>query len=136
MRLRLQETARPNNLKRGPGGIVDVEFIAQTLQLKHQGQPRSIRVPGTIDALEQLSAAGCLGEDDARFLTDAYRFLRNVEARLRLMNTAARHDLPQDPRELVKLSRLLRYDRPEMLLEHCARYTAEVRRRFERLILE
>ncbi len=58
MRHRLEETARPNNLKRGPGGLVDVEFIAQMLQLKHGEQHLEVRVPGTLEALAALEKLG------------------------------------------------------------------------------
>ena len=50
----------------------------------------------TLDALGALSAAGCLSPEDAAFFAERYRFMRSVEARLRLMNTVARHDLPED----------------------------------------
>ena len=54
MRARLEETASQRNLKRGPGGTVDTEFLVQMLQLKHGGEDTSIRVPGTLDALTAL----------------------------------------------------------------------------------
>ena len=53
MRMRLEETASQRNLKRGPGGTVDTEFLVQMLQLKHGGDDPSIRVPGTLDALDR-----------------------------------------------------------------------------------
>jgi glutamate-ammonia-ligase adenylyltransferase len=56
-----------------------------------------------------------------------------VEAGLRLMNTTARHDFPQDDLELRKLAYLLNYDPPDRLAEDCRRYTAENRTRFERI---
>ena len=55
MRLRLQDTAKPNDIKRGAGGIVDIEFIVQMLQLKHGGEIPAVRVPGTRDALAALA---------------------------------------------------------------------------------
>ena len=60
MRTRLEDTASKRNLKRGPGGTVDTEFLVQMLQLKHGGDDPSIRVPGTLDALTALEKGGYL----------------------------------------------------------------------------
>jgi glutamate-ammonia-ligase adenylyltransferase len=133
MRMRLEETATRRNIKRGPGGIVDIEFLVQMLQLRHGGKPARIRAPGTLDALAALKEAGHLSEADFTFLAKAYRFLRNVEARIRLMNAAARHDLPEDGLELAKLARLLGYESGDQLLADCERTTGEVRQTFDRL---
>ena len=95
MRIRMQQSASDQNLKRGIGGTVDVEFIVQMLQLKHVDQYPEILVPGTLDAIAALRQAGLLADDDARHLDRSYRFLRSIESGLRLMNTAARHDLPE-----------------------------------------
>ena len=134
MRMRMQETANPRNLKRGAGGIVDVEFLVQMLQLKHQGMPVSIRASGTLEALEALLDAGYVSADDHDFLSRAYRFLRNVEARIRLMNMPGRHDLPQDERDLAKLARLLKYSGTDELLRDCEHFTSQVRKRFDRIV--
>jgi glutamate-ammonia-ligase adenylyltransferase len=136
MRLRLQESASPRNLKRGPGGTVDIEFIVQMLQLKHASQTPEALVPGTLNAIAALRAARHLRDDDADYLQQSYRFLRSVEARLRLMNTTARHDLPEDELELNKLAFLLGCDGPAPLLENCRSYTSENRKRFNRLFDE
>jgi glutamate-ammonia-ligase adenylyltransferase len=134
MRMRMQETANPRNLKRGAGGIVDVEFLVQMLQLAHEGRPETIRTPGTLDALAALHEADYLSADDHEFLSRAYRFLRNVEARIRLMNMPARHELPEDERDLARLARLLGYTGTDKLLYDCQAYTTEVRRRFDRIV--
>lgn len=133
MRQRLEETATPRNLKRGPGGTVDIEFAVQMLQLKHAAIHPDVLTPGTLDAISALHAAGCLGADDLEFFHKSYRFLRSVETGLRLMNTAARHDLPQDPIDQRKLAFLLGYEATEPLLEASAHYTTENRRRFKRI---
>ena len=93
MRIRMQQSASDQNLKRGIGGTVDVEFIVQMLQLKYVDQYPDILVPGTLDAIAALRRAGLLAAEDARHLDRSYRFLRSIESGLRLMNTAARHDL-------------------------------------------
>jgi [glutamine synthetase] adenylyltransferase / [glutamine synthetase]-adenylyl-L-tyrosine phosphorylase len=133
MRQRLEETSTPGNLKRGPGGLVDIEFLVQMLQLKHARSKPHLAVPGTLDALHVLHDAGIIKRDDFEFFVASYRFLRTIQSRLRLMSTTARDDLPDDPRERSKLARLLRYENTEALLADCRRYTAENRRRAERL---
>ncbi len=133
MRMRLQETAKPGNLKRGIGGIVDIEFLVQMLQLKHGGDCPQIRVPGTFEALAALHQAGLLGGDDFEYFDKSYRTSRTIIGRLQLMNTTAGHDLPTDPIELAKLARLLNYPDPAKLLSDCEHFRLENRRRFERL---
>jgi glutamate-ammonia-ligase adenylyltransferase len=133
MRMRLQETAKPNDIKRGAGGIVDIEFIAQMLQLKHGGELPAIRTPGTRDALEALHNAGVLSDDDFHFLSASYTTLRTIEGRLRLMTPTARDELPQDPIEQAKLARLLNYADAAALLADWQSLREENRERFERI---
>jgi [glutamine synthetase] adenylyltransferase / [glutamine synthetase]-adenylyl-L-tyrosine phosphorylase len=133
MRLRLEETATKTNLKRGPGGTVDIEFAVQMLQMKHGAARPECLVPGTLNAIEGLRQANALSQDDADYLSQSYRFLRAVEARLRLMNTTARHDVPDDESERKKLAYLLGYDDADKLIEDCRNFTAENRRRCDRL---
>ncbi|NLS95160.1 MAG: bifunctional [glutamate--ammonia ligase]-adenylyl-L-tyrosine phosphorylase/[glutamate--ammonia-ligase] adenylyltransferase [Planctomycetaceae bacterium] len=133
MRRRMQGTAEGANLKRGPGGIVDIEFLVQMLQLKHGRRLETVRTPNTLRALRALRKAGLLADDDARFLTDSYRFLRILEGRLRLMNLTDQNKLPDDPTELTKLSHLLRWPSGGALLVDFERYLAETRKCFDRL---
>jgi glutamate-ammonia-ligase adenylyltransferase len=133
MRLRMEHTAKPKNLKRGPGGLVDVEFVAQMLQLKHGGKHPEVRASATLDALEKLEHIGAISRDDLDFFSTSYRVLLAMVSRLRLMNTTARHDLPEVPDEQVKLARLLEYPDREKLLVDCQRLTAENRARFNKI---
>jgi [glutamine synthetase] adenylyltransferase / [glutamine synthetase]-adenylyl-L-tyrosine phosphorylase len=133
MRARLEETASNRNLKRGAGGTVDTEFLVQMLQLKHGGSDPSIRVPGTLDALEALREAGYLAADDADYFRQSYRFQRSIEARIRLMDATGRHELPDSDRELAKLAFLLNYSNPQALLAEAERTFAENRVRFNRI---
>jgi glutamate-ammonia-ligase adenylyltransferase len=135
MRIRLQENASVRNLKRGPGGTVDTEFLVQMLQLRHGGQDQSLRVPGTLDAIEAFRNGGYLSPDDADFFSKSYRFQRNVEARIRLMDAAGRHELPDNERELAKLAYLLNYRKQE-LVDEAQHYFAENRQRFDRIFAE
>lgn len=132
MRGRLEATVSGGNLKRGPGGLVDIEFLVQMLQLQNGRDIAAVRVPGTLAALDALAAAGKLNAADHQFFAKSFRFLRTIQARLRLMSTTARDDLPEDPRELAKLAGLLGYGAADELLADCRDYTTEIRRRFER----
>jgi len=131
MRRRLQETAASGDLKRGPGGIVDVEFLLQMLQLKHGRRNPKIRRPNTLSALDALHAEGYLSAADCEFFHRSYRLLRTIEGRLRLMNSTARDNLPQDPTELSKLAQLLVYRSGEALLADYERSTRRIRSRFD-----
>ncbi len=133
MRVRLEETASKRNLKRGPGGTVDTEFLVQMLQLKHGRDDASIRVPGTLDALSALEQGGYLSADDAQYFSRSYRFQRSIEARIRLMDAAGRHELPDNDRELAKLAYLIGYSRPHDLVAEAERTFAENRARFNRI---
>jgi len=133
MRYRLESSASPHNLKRGPGGTVDVEFAVQMLQLQHGGRRPEVRATGTLEAIDRLHAAGILSDDDHGKLSYGYRFLRSVESRIRLMNASARHDMPQSELELGRLAYLLGYSAVEELTRDTERVRGENRRCFERL---
>jgi glutamate-ammonia-ligase adenylyltransferase len=133
MRRRLEETAGRRNIKRGPGGTVDIEFAVQMLQLKHAARDAEVLTPNTLAALAVLHERGHLGSDYFAFFDRAYRTLRNIEAHLRLMNTTARHDLPEDETELKKLAWLLNYPSASALDEATTAITRETRERFDRL---
>jgi glutamate-ammonia-ligase adenylyltransferase len=96
-------------LKRGRGGIRDVEFAVQLLQLVHGRHDVSVRSRSTLGALEQLANAGYIEPVDQPPLADAYRFLRTVEHRLQLWDEQQTHTLPSDRGALVRLARVLGY---------------------------
>jgi glutamate-ammonia-ligase adenylyltransferase len=133
MRLRMEDGASKRNLKRGPGGTVDTEFLVQMLQLKHGRDDTTIRVPGTLDALTALEQSGYLSADDAEYFRTSYRFQRNIEARIRLMDFTGRHELPDSERDLAKLAYLLNYANPQALVAEAEHTFAENRTRFNRI---
>jgi glutamate-ammonia-ligase adenylyltransferase len=96
-------------VKRGRGGIRDIEFAVQLLQLVHGRHDVSVRSPTTLDALAQLSDGGYIEMNDARQLDDAYRFLRTVEHRLQLQDEQQTHTLPTDIAARTRLARVLGY---------------------------
>ncbi len=87
-------------LKLGPGGLRDIEFAVQLLQLVHGRLDESLREPATLPALAMLAAGGYVGRRDAAELAEAYRFLRRVEHLLQLRNLRRTHTMPEDPAAL------------------------------------
>ena len=81
MRQKLEAAASARSLKRGRGGIVDVEFVVQLLQMKHGREHPEVLCPNVWDSLDALEAAGLLPAADAASLRSGYSFLRLVEAR-------------------------------------------------------
>jgi glutamate-ammonia-ligase adenylyltransferase len=126
-------------LKRGYGGIRDIEFAVQLLQLVHGRHDPSIRARGTLDALEQLSSGGYITVPDARQLDEAYVWLRTVEHRLQLVDEHQTHTLPTDDRARTHLARVLGYrDKPgatavDQLDAHHQRHQRIVRSIHEKL---
>ena len=131
MRYRMEDGARTTNLKRGPGGIVDIEFLVQMLQLVHGGANPAIRTPETLAGLVAVHAAGHLADAEFAFLQRAYHSLRAIEGRLRLLDAAARHEFPEAPEDRRKLAHLLGYQKPEQLVEDVGSLTTRTRQTFE-----
>ena len=97
-------------VKLGRGGIREIEFIVQFLQLVHGWQNPAVRIRNSLDALEKLAADGFMLKADAQFLSDAYRFLRNVEHRLQMVHGLQTHTLPKGARDLETLARSLGFE--------------------------
>jgi glutamate-ammonia-ligase adenylyltransferase len=133
MRARLEETAPAGDLKRASGGIVDIEFIVQMLQLQHARKNPHLRVANTLQALDALAASALMTAEEHGFFTASYRLLRTIESRLRLMSATARDHLPQDPTELNKLAHLLHYSSSDALWSDYQNVTRQVRERFDRI---
>jgi glutamate-ammonia-ligase adenylyltransferase len=113
MRRRIIENVPPRELpreiKRGPGGLRDIEFAVQLLQLVHGRADESLRAPGTLAALRALVAGGYVGRQDGETLVRGYRFLRSVEHRLQLQQLRRTHLVPEDPAALRWLAHALGY---------------------------
>ena len=131
MRARMEATATLANLKRGIGGTVDIEFCVQMLQLRYGLEFPEVLQPGTLKAISSLEEAKLLTSEDAESLRSGYRLLRSVESRLRLLNTTARHDLPEKDGELDKLAYILRVDDVGSLQRELASSRRENRRVFQ-----
>ncbi|OKK02035.1 bifunctional [glutamine synthetase] adenylyltransferase/[glutamine synthetase]-adenylyl-L-tyrosine phosphorylase [Streptomyces sp. CB02400] len=122
-------------LKLGPGGLRDVEFAVQLLQLVHGRADASLRSGTTLDALKALAAGGYVGRADAAQLDDAYRFLRSMEHRIQLHRLRRTHLVPEDEADLRRLGRSLdlRTDPVATLTREWKRHASVVRRLHEKL---
>ncbi|MFH9008828.1 bifunctional [glutamine synthetase] adenylyltransferase/[glutamine synthetase]-adenylyl-L-tyrosine phosphorylase [Streptomyces afghaniensis] len=122
-------------LKLGPGGLRDVEFAVQLLQLVHGRTDTSLRSGTTLDALKALATGGYVGRADAAQLDEAYRFLRSMEHRIQLFRLRRTHLVPEDEAELRRIGRSLglRTDPVAELLREWKRHATVVRRLHEKL---
>jgi glutamate-ammonia-ligase adenylyltransferase len=94
-------------IKLGPGGLRDMEFAVQLLQLVHGRTDPGLRQPGTLDAVLALAGGGYVGRRDAEILAEAYRFLRRIEHLLQLRQLRRTHTLPDDVATLRWIGRVL-----------------------------
>ncbi|MEV6928071.1 bifunctional [glutamine synthetase] adenylyltransferase/[glutamine synthetase]-adenylyl-L-tyrosine phosphorylase [Dactylosporangium sp. NPDC051485] len=121
-------------IKRGPGGLRDIEFAVQLLQLVHGRADESLRTPSTLAGLRALIEGGHVGLADGEALLRAYRFLRVVEHRLQLQRLRRTHTVPDDPAGLRWLAHALGYrpnaarDAVESFRADWVRHAGEVRR--------
>ncbi|MFC8509577.1 bifunctional [glutamine synthetase] adenylyltransferase/[glutamine synthetase]-adenylyl-L-tyrosine phosphorylase [Streptomyces sp. NPDC057411] len=122
-------------LKLGPGGLRDVEFAVQLLQLVHGRSDATLHSGATLDALAALAAGGYVGRADAAQLDDAYRFLRAMEHRIQLYRLRRTHLVPEAEADLRRLGRSLglRTDPVAELNREWKRHAAVVRRLHEKL---
>ncbi|MPZ87673.1 MAG: bifunctional [glutamine synthetase] adenylyltransferase/[glutamine synthetase]-adenylyl-L-tyrosine phosphorylase [Nitriliruptorales bacterium] len=119
--------AGEREVKLAPGGLRDIEFAVQLLQLVHGRHDPTLRQRGTLPALAALAAAGYIGEDDAELFANAYGFLRTVEHRLQLRALRRTHALPADEPSRQRLARTLGYaDGPDA--RAVERFDADLRR--------
>ncbi|MGO4634803.1 bifunctional [glutamine synthetase] adenylyltransferase/[glutamine synthetase]-adenylyl-L-tyrosine phosphorylase [Streptomyces sp. 2RAF24] len=122
-------------LKLGPGGLRDVEFAVQLLQLVHGRSDATLHSGSTLEALAALAAGGYVGRADAAQLDDAYRFLRAMEHRIQLYRLRRTHLVPEGEADLRRLGRSLglRTDPVAELNKEWKRHATVVRRLHEKL---
>jgi glutamate-ammonia-ligase adenylyltransferase len=135
MKARIEHQPRDTtfHLKHGPGGLSDVEFFTQLLQMRHGGSDASLRVQGTIAALTRLTDAGTLTGKQARDMIDAYRFCAHVRNRLFLQLGRPTDNIPIDALQGARLARSLGYQASprSTLREDYRRITRRARRLVE-----
>jgi glutamine synthetase adenylyltransferase len=139
LRERAEAQARARNayetdLKNGWGGIRDIEFSVQALQLMLGGRLPRLRTPATLDALQRLKHARILAPDEARALQDAYIFLRTAEHRLQLQFGHQTHLLPTDPKARARLAKLMGFADPDAFEQTLAHHRTVARAFRERVL--
>jgi glutamate-ammonia-ligase adenylyltransferase len=130
-----QKTSRAgvsdSEVKTGHGGIRDIEFTIQFLQLLNGGDLPALRQRNTLLAMHALERAGCLTDQEYRVLDDAYRFLRRTEHRLQVLFDLQTHRLPESEEELRKLALRMGYPQPAVSVPRSVRGERRRRRRAE-----
>src|SRR6185503_7904434 len=124
----------PRDLKRGPGGLADVEFVVQTMQLKYGGERPPLRTPNTWQALAALREAGLLSPLEHDELKAGYDFLLRVQSRLRIVHNRTLDAVPEAPDDVDKLGRRLGFDGGARFLAALDERRARTRELFARLM--
>lgn len=126
---------RERQLKLGSGGLRDVEFAVQLLQLVHGRGDENIRSTTTLVALQQLIDGGYVGRRDGAAMEEAYEFLRTLEHRIQLYRLQRTHIVPEDPEDLRRLGRSMgfRHQPAENLVKEWQAHRRQVRRLHEKL---
>jgi glutamate-ammonia-ligase adenylyltransferase len=105
IRENISERERAFNIKLMEGGIRDIEFIVQTLQLVHGAEDPTLRVPNTLEAIRRAHAKKLIKKTEMETMTRAYLFFRLVEHRLQMMHQIQTHSIPDSPAEIELLAR-------------------------------
>src|SRR5690606_104743 len=123
-----------DDIKRGPGGIREIEFLAQALQLIRGGREPALREPRLLPALAALEAAGQVEPATAAALAEDYRFLRRLENRLQMLRDEQTHLLPASEVDRARLARGLGHEGWDRLAAEVDRHRARVAREFDALL--
>ncbi|MBX3290490.1 MAG: hypothetical protein KF855_14335 [Acidobacteria bacterium] len=126
-------TSKRLNVKLGIGGIREIEFIAQALQLAYGGKDRWLRSPHTLITLSRLGDRGHLIESELTELADAYAFLRQAEHILQMENGLQTHSVPNDPEKRELLARRMHLSGRDELEQALQTHTGNVNRIFRRV---
>ena len=122
------------NVKLGRGGIREIEFIAQSLQILHAGKLPFLQTAQTLPCLAKLAQYKLLEEAEAQQLEAAYRFLRDVEHRLQMEENQQTHTIPTDRPAKLRLARLMGFPSWETFESARQTHTNYVRRVYDRLL--
>lgn len=122
------------NVKLGRGGIREIEFVVQSLQVLHAGQLPFLQIPQTLPCLAKLAQYQLLDNVDSQRLDAAYRFLRNVEHRLQMENNRQTHTIPNVRAGQLLLARLMGFPSEAKFQSTLETHTGNVRNAFDRLL--
>jgi glutamate-ammonia-ligase adenylyltransferase len=132
--------AKGAHVKLGSGGIADIEFLVQYLQLRHGRARPALRTPNTLEALRSLAGEGLLPPGEVGTVEESYRFLRRVENRLRIVADLSVNTLPAAPGKLEKLAKRMGYlsqssgSARDRFLEDFAAHTSRVRMIYQQIL--
>jgi glutamate-ammonia-ligase adenylyltransferase len=136
VRREVQRRELAGNVKLGPGGIREIEFVAQALQLIRGGRDAELTVKPTLEVLQRLKLKNLLPEKAVSELSDAYRFLRDVEHRLQYLDDAQRHDLPEEGEDCELLAAMCGFPAWPAFVEKLQQHRAAVTRHFQAVFAE
>lgn len=122
---------RANNVKIGPGGIREIEFIAQVFQLIRGGRDRSLQIRPTLRVLERLAERNILAQTTVDELSQAYDFLRRLEHRLQYLDDAQTHDLPESAADMEIIARAMNFESVAALMAQLDAHRRIVSRHFD-----
>ncbi|QKI89708.1 bifunctional [glutamate--ammonia ligase]-adenylyl-L-tyrosine phosphorylase/[glutamate--ammonia-ligase] adenylyltransferase [Thiomicrorhabdus xiamenensis] len=125
-----------DNIKLGPGGIREVEFIVQAFQLVHGGRDRALQGRQLLPMLALLEERGFLDAEVAEKLRQAYRFLRRAENRLQMWNDLQTHDLPQNPEQQQSLAESMGFASYERFIDVLSDHRQFVQDQFSQVFAE
>lgn len=131
-----QSGSGPFNVKLGRGGIREIEFIAQALQLAHGGLDKWLRVPHTLISISRLADRGFLTESERSELSNAYDFLRRLEHILQMEHGLQTHSLPSDPAKLALVAAKMALNNSAELSATLTKHAENVHRAFKRVFAE
>jgi glutamate-ammonia-ligase adenylyltransferase len=139
MRERVEASGSKRDLKRGFGGIVDVEFLLQMYRLKYGRAHPAVRQPNTWRALDALHNAKLISDEEHGALRSCYDFMRTVESRLRIYHNRSLDELPESADDLEKLAKRLGCEAAaeqtagQVFVQELERHTSQTRRWFKEL---
>lgn len=127
LKTRIDSTFKKGDIKRGYGGIREIEFFAQALQLIYGGREPLLRERNTVKVLHLLLQKGLIGQEDYSILSENYRYLRTVEHRLQQVNDLQTHTIPSGDVELSALARKMAYPKRGLFVEDLEKRRARIR---------
>ncbi len=133
VRQEVQRRDMSENIKLGPGGIREIEFLAQVFQLIRGGRESELRIRPTLAVLEKLVGLNLLPEQAAGELRDAYVFLRNLEHRLQYLDDDQTQSLPNNEQDRTLIAKAMGFDGFEAFLRQLDTHRARVSLHFEQV---
>lgn len=136
LKTRIDSTFKKGDIKRGYGGIREIEFFAQALQLIYGGREPLLRERSLLRALHRLLQKALIGQEDYFVLSDNYRFLRTLEHRLQQLNDLQTHTLPSGDAELSALAKKMGFSDRDAFLADLEKRRKNVRSIYDSLFSE